>query len=68
MKIPDPFPGVQKQCFCDRFDYWNMTQYNKDKEVWELKEKKEEEEKAAKEQEEEIKQSDVMMNNLVSPR
>lgn len=24
----DPLPGVQKQCFCDRYGYYNITQYN----------------------------------------
>lgn len=53
----DPLPGVQKQCFCDRYSYYNITQYNEDKAVWEQKEKKEEEEKRARMQAESVKQA-----------
>jgi hypothetical protein len=51
----DPTPGVLKQCMCDKYSYYNTTQYNQDKSVWELKEKKEEEEKTARMQLEKVK-------------
>jgi len=53
----DPQPGVQKQCFCDKFGYYNTTQVDSDKSVWEAKEKKEEDEKTARSQAEKVKEA-----------